>query len=316
MKVSQLITNNILSSNPNTLPGKVKEKVLLSIRNFLYENKDILVNYSLNGKTILLPVWHDLPTNRKIFPLYSENLGRIAAKLAGKYKNLCAIDIGANIGDSVFIIKSFADIPILCIEGNEYFFSILKKNIQYWSDVCTEQTFVGDRIESKGSYSYSKGSGRIIETENSSENIRFESLHKIITKYPQFEKCKLIKIDTDGFDCRIIRSSLDYLEKSKPVLFFEYDPYLLRELNDDGLSTFDLLLKRGYNLALFYDNNSDYLLCAELNQKNLLEDIHNYYSGRNTERYCDICIFHSDDNDTAFNLRKEELKFFAVKRNF
>ena len=67
---------------------------------------------------------------------------------------------------------------------------------------------------------------------------------------------------------------------------------------------------------MFYDNFGDYLLNIELTQKKMIEDIHNYYSGRNTERYCDICAFHKEDKDIAIKIREEELKFFASSRKF
>ncbi len=316
MKIHQIIMNGILNSDLNTLPGKFKGKLLLTIRDRLYKNKDILIEYNLDGRKILLPVWHDLPTNIKIFPLYSKNIGRIAAYLKQKYNNMKVIDIGANVGDSVFIIKAQAYVPILCIEGNDYFYSILKRNTEQWDDVFIENAFIGDISESKGSYIYSKGSGRIIEAESSSGSIRFESLETIAHKNPQFEYAKLIKIDTDGFDCRIIRNSLNYFERSKPVLFFEYDPYLLHQLNDDGLSVFDSLLDIGYKTAIFYDNNGDYLLTSSLAQKSIIEDIHYYYSGRNIEHYTDICVFHKEDNDAADEIRETEIKFYAKNRNY
>ncbi len=316
MNLSQIIINIILNSNKYTLPGKIKEKIFLKIRDSLYAGKETVINYDLYGKKIILPVWHDLPLNRKVFPLYSDNIARIAFYLAEKYNDLKVIDIGANVGDSVFIIKSKADIPILCIEGNDYFYSILEKNVSEWNDVFILKAFIGDKTESKASYSFSKGSGRITESEDSKENIRFENLSVIIKEKPFFENSKLIKIDTDGFDCRIIRNSINYFKISKPVVFFEYDPFLLQQLNDDGLSVYDSLLGAGYDVAMFYDNNGDYLLTSSLTQKNIIEDIHYYYSGRNVEHYCDICAFHKEDSDIANKIREEELKFFAKKRNY
>lgn len=316
MNLSQFIINRILNSNRDTLHGKIKEKLFLKIRDSLYEGKETVINYDLCGNSIILPVGHDLPINRKVFPLYSDNIARIAFYLTGKYIDLKIIDIGANVGDSVFIIKSKADVPILCIEGNDYFYSILEKNVSKWNDVFIVKAFIGDKTESKASYSFSKGSGRITETEDSEENIRFENLSNIVNQNRSFEYAKLIKIDTDGFDCRIIRNSLHYFNKSKPVIFFEYDPFLLQQLNDDGLSVFDSLLEVGYDTAIFYDNNGDYLLTSELTRKNIIEDIHYYYSGRNIEHYCDICVFHKEDSDIANKIREKELKFFAKKRNY
>jgi FkbM family methyltransferase len=40
------------------------------------------------------------------------------------------IDIGANVGDSVAIVREQSDYPILCIEGNETYFQILEENLR------------------------------------------------------------------------------------------------------------------------------------------------------------------------------------------
>jgi len=316
MNFSQLIMNGILNSNSNNIFGKIKEKLLLNVRDRFMQNNHSLIKYKLDGKIINLPFSHNLPINRKVLPLYSENIGRIADYLSEKFDNLRVIDIGANVGDTVFIIKSKVDAPILCIEGDEFYYTILMQNISQWQNVIAEKVFIGDKSKSRGSYSSSLGSGRIIENTRSEDNIKFEALPNVVSKYPEFENAKLLKIDTDGFDGRILKSSIDYLKKIKPVIFFEYDPYLLQQLDDDGLSIFNTLSEIGYETAIFYDNSGDYLLTSELNQKNIIEDIHYYYSGRNIERYCDVCAFHSEDKQLALKVRDEELKYFSVKRKF
>ncbi len=60
-------------------------------------------------------------------------------------------------------------------------------------------------------------------------NVIFKKLESIVMEYPQFIHTKMVKIDTDGYDLIILRGGLKYLETSKPVLFFEYDPYFLQQ---------------------------------------------------------------------------------------
>ncbi len=316
MSFSQLIMNEILNSNSNNIFGKIKEKILLNMRDRFMKNNHSLIKVELAGRIIQLPFSHNLQINKKFLPLYGENIGRIADYLHEEFKDLKVIDIGANVGDTVYIVKEKVDVPILCIEGDNFYFKILTENISQWENVIAEKVFIGDKAQSTGSYSSSMGSGRIIENKNSESNIKFEDLPAIIARYPEFKYSKFLKIDTDGFDGRIIKSSIDYLKNAKPIIFFEYDPYLLHQLNDDGLSIFKTLLEIDYDTAIFYDNSGDYLLTSGLNQNNIIEDIHNYYSGRNIERYCDVCVFHRDDKDLALKIRDKELKYFSVKRKF
>jgi FkbM family methyltransferase len=223
------------------------------------------------------------------------------------------IDIGANIGDTVLMVKSKSDIPILCIEGENKFISYLHKNISKYKNVFVEESFVGDKKSIKGNYILSGGSGRIIEDDKQTE-INFKSLEEILTKYPEFKTCKLLKIDTDGFDCRIIKNEIAFIASVKPVIFFEYDPFFYNKEN--SINVFDLLSEAGYSRAVFYENTGDYLLTTQLRDKELLADLHYYFSGRNMNRYCDIAVFPVEDDNLADKLRDIEIHYFSQIRNY
>ena len=307
-KFAQFILNSITRAKPVSNFSKIKFKVLEKLKN--KSGITDIVTYKLNGIEISIPFDHDLPLNKTLIPVYSENICRVALCLREKYHDLKVIDIGANIGDTAVMIKSKTDVPVLCIEGDEKYFSLLENNISLLKDVFVEKCFVGEPGKHKSEYVHYKGSGKIIEKENADGNIHFEKLDSIIERNPLFRDTKFIKIDTDGFDCRIIRSEIDLLNRFKPVLFFEYDPYFLKNIKDDGLSVFDDLYKIGYRKMIVYENTGEYLLSTELNQKQIIEDIHHFYSGRDGGRYCDICVFHSNDSELADSIRGEEIKFF------
>ncbi len=133
-------------------------------------------------------------------------------------------------------------------------------------------------------------------------------------EYPQFIHTKMIKIDTDGYDLIILRGALKYLETSKPVLFFEYDPYFLQQQDDNGLSIFPILQKIGYQDIIIYDNIGALLLSCNVSDNKILEEIHAYYSGRGGKMYCDLCVFHKEDKDVFEFSRIEELNYFRRLR--
>jgi FkbM family methyltransferase len=313
--IAQFIFNRYLNSRPESFLGKVYKKIFYITRNALIRFIDPAIKYKFAGTDISLPFSHNLPVHKKVFPSYDENIGRLASLIKEKYNDLKMIDIGANVGDTAVMIKSKADIPILCIEGEEKFISLLHTNTKNFQNILIEESFVGDEKFIKGNYTYSKGSGRIVESESQS-GIYLKTLQQILSNHPEFLKSKLLKIDTDGFDCRIIKNEIGLLTEMKPVIFFEYDPYLHNKAKEDGLSVFDLLLKAGYNKGVFYINTGDYLLTTELNNKNLLADLHYYFSGRRTELYCDIAVFHNEDNDLANKLREKEIQYFSHIRNY
>jgi FkbM family methyltransferase len=313
--LAQFIIDSYLNSKPETLGGKVKEKIFSLIRKNIIRYADPEVRFNLAGKNITIPFSHDLPFCKKKFPVYADNIGRLAVLLKKKYETLRMIDIGANVGDTAVLVKNKVDIPILCIEGEKKYYSLLQRNLEGFKDVYVEKSFIGDKNFIKGNYIYSKGSGRFAEQEGVS-GIFFLTLENTILKYSQFKKSKLLKIDTDGFDCRIIRSEINLLAQMKPVVFFEYDPFLLSELNDDGLSVFNSLLEAGYNKIIFYTNTGEYLLSTQLKNRGIIKDLHYFYSGRSMDSYSDIVVFHNEDDDLAQDLINAEHKYFALYRNF
>ena len=309
--IAQFIFNRYLNSKPQSFIGKANQKIFLEIRNKLTSFIDPDIKYNVAGVKIHLPFSHDLPINKKIFPSYDENIGRVASLVKEKYSDLKMIDLGANVGDTAVMVKSAVDVPILCIEGEEKFVSLLRENTKNFQNVFVEKSFVGDEDFVRGNYVYSKGSGRIVERGNQS-GVYFKTLEQIVSVYPGFKKSKLLKIDTDGFDCRIIKKEINLLSKMKPVIFFEYDPYL----NKDDINVFDSLKDAGYTKVVIYENTGDYLLSTELSNKDLIEDIHYYFSGRKTERYCDIVVFHSEDGVLADKLKEKEIQYFSDIRNY
>ena len=57
--------------------------------------------------------------------------------------------MGTNFGDSVAIAKSVADIPVLCVEGDELTFSLLEQNVRQSEGFSIHKLFLGERSESR-----------------------------------------------------------------------------------------------------------------------------------------------------------------------
>ena len=314
--LAQFLIDRIIEKRNEGLSGKISNKLFLTLRKmYLWFNSSALITYNLERINISLPLRHDLPIVRKYFPFYDSNIGRIAKFLTKKYSGFQALDIGANVGDTAIIIKSQVDIPILCIEADDLYFKLLKKNTMGLKDLDYEQCFVGESgLRNYQLVSY-KGSARLTQPAGNQNNLAFKSLTEITKKHSQFNNVKFLKIDTDGFDCKIIRSNIDYLKLNKPVIFFEYDPYFLELMGDDGLSVFNSLKEMGYEKLLIYDNTSVFKMLVNIQDVNTLEELHRYYTGRKSEMYMDICVFHRDDSELADTIRESEVNFFVNLKN-
>jgi FkbM family methyltransferase len=297
--------------------NRVMLKVLGKCRNALINTADPLVQYEIQGKEIVLPLSHELPFFVRAYPHYSVNIARIAAHAVKKYPDLTVIDIGANIGDTLAMLRGTVECPVLCIEGDERFFDILRTNATLFGEgVYLEKAFVGSSTEGTATRVESgRGTTRLTSDHAHQSTVRLQKLSDILQSRPLFTQPKFVKVDTDGFDIQILKGEIEFLEYAKPVLFFEYDPYFFEMHGDDGLSFFNELRGAGYSGAIFYENNGDYLLTAELANRSLLEDIHNFYSGRGGQRYCDVCTFHEEDSDLCRAVRLAEIEFFDRHRD-
>jgi len=296
---------------------RASRKLLLHLRQLaIGVGFDPMVRYNLAGLELRLPLSHNLPLYRRSFPLYSSNVGRIAAAVAAKYRDIHVIDIGANIGDTVAIVRAQVNCPILCVEGDASVFEILRRNIARIPAVSLEYSFVGVASElTDVTLERHSGTARLVEgSQRSTEIVNIRRLCEILRDHPSFAQCKLLKIDTDGLDGAIIRSERDFLTKVCPVLFFEYDPDAYAPFERHWTDTFHTLEASGYQRLMLYENTGDYITTIDITARDVMEDFHHFYLGRASARYCDICAFHRSDSDLAESFRKSELKFFFSVR--
>ena len=314
-QTAQFIYDIKLKQSTRNLYERLKNQIISKLFN-KFKKSNPLVETFVGQYKLQLPFSHELPFILKSFPYYSTNLARIAKLVQGKYANLKFIDIGANIGDSVALLRTEATFTILCIEGDEYFFSILETNAARFRDVHLAKNYVGESTTEVNAVSVELGgTAHLGHNETGGLPIYIKKLSAILDDKPLFRQAKMLKIDTDGFDNKILRGSVDFLKIAKPVIFFEYDPFFLSQQNDDGLSIFGTLAKVGYQKLLVYDNNGELLLSVDVDNSVTLEDITHYYTGRKGVRYCDICAFHKEDSDLFELIRKSEIHFFEQSRD-
>lgn len=315
--IAQLLLSGTLAVPEDGPLGKLVGRGLNLLRRTLARRWDPLVIYELEGRKILLPLSHNLPATRKQTPEYGRNLGRIAAAICAKYPDAAAIDIGANVGDSVAIIRAHCAMPILCIEADARFMRILERNLaSLGHGVELFEGFVAtERSRLCGALTSGEGTARLVPR-SGDVCVEAGSLAEVLERFPRFSRAKLLKIDTDGYDLAILRGAAPLLEAASPVLFFEYDPHFLELAGENGVRALARLRESGYSSALIYDNLGDLLLATDLANTGLLGDLNAYYSGRRAQRYMDLCVFSRNDADLYQSLYRAERDYFSRTRAF
>ena len=214
----------------------------------------------IDNKKIILPPGHLLSLYESVYPKYDRFLPTVVSKIK---ENEVIIDVGANIGDTVFRLLNFNTRPYYyCIEADDLFFEYLQKNIKsldinIQNKIILIKTLVGDQL--KGNLSETTtGTKSLIESDL---GIKSKKLDDIIVEN-KIKNIKLIKVDVDGFDYNILFSAINELKNNKPDIFFEYMPIdelskknylrLIEKLNEIGYSNWTML--NNYGLIIFENN--------------------------------------------------------------
>jgi hypothetical protein len=122
----------------------------------------------------------------------------------------------------------------------------------------------------------------------------------------------LVKIDTDGFDGRIISASLPWIACAMPVLFWEFELSGDAENSGPGSRIFTMLAQIGYERFTFYSNTGDYVLTLRSCQTQELQDV-SWYFGQRPNRdqvpphFTDVCAFPAKDADIQESVRERLL---------
>lgn len=273
-------------------------------------NKDVLVNV---GKfQVLMPGYNVQAVNYRIYPDLNAQFGRLARSIADKYPGMTVVDVGANVGDTIAVIKSVVDIPVIGVEGDEVTYSYLEKNSQQFRNVSIIKTFLGEKSQDVNvSFEKSGWNATIIPDERGGTQVKFKTLDEVISSGGfDSRQIKLLKVDVEGFDTIVLRGAGTIVSKHKPVLFFEYNRQNMIAIKEEGLSTVLSFGDFGYNMIAFFYHKGTLILATSVKNKEVVTYMHEYASSKkNLIGYYDICIFHEEDDDIAEQFLITEKQF-------
>ena len=252
----------------------------------------------VQGVRMVLPWSHRLPDYAGKGSIYGQNLVELARLLA-ETSPLTVLDVGANVGDSTLQILDAADGKVLCVEADKYYLDFLHRNVDADPRVTVVESLLAvDDAAEKTTAVRSGGTTRFVEA--SGEEV--DAMPSITPKrlresQPDFADLRLVKSDTDGYDCTLIPVIAEAWAESRPVLFFEYDPYLTRIAGYDPLEIWPTLAAMGYHRAAVWHN--DGAPVAQMTGEQIaarageLDDFNHKRPG--SRSYWDIAIVHDDD---------------------
>jgi FkbM family methyltransferase len=291
-------------------PGhETRRRMLSAVRKAWLKRADPTIEYPVSGTSILLPFSHQLPLYQAVHPDYSLNLGRIARLVGERRADATIVDIGANVGDSVAVIRAATRAPILCVEGDEKFLPYLEINAGRSPDVEIAATYVRTTNGEEQFAVVREGGTARLEpcAPDGRPTVEVTPLADILAAHPRFASPALIKIDTDGQDTGILLDSAEILAARTPTLFFEFDVAMTYAASRcDAMTIFPALAAAGYRRALFFTNFGSFVNGLDVDQWDEIATLVEHAAPGNAVSYFDVCAFGPDDGELATEVEAAE----------
>ncbi len=312
-RLSQFIFRQFLNNYPATGLRKIYTSACFYLRNAIvkYMN-DPLIDFDLSGVPVKMNLSYNLPILLKDRPYYNAALPRLSGFLRRHTGHLTFIDVGANIGDTAALISRVVpDGKYLCVEASDFYFNALKQNVDKVAGITPVQALC-DEGEGMASVSLDVIGDSAVVKSAAGGGIRTVTIDQLTAEYTQFAHPNVLKIDTDGYDFRILRGSKKVLLDAKPVLFFEFSPYHLIDAGEQPISIFPFLQANGYRHMLLYDKFGYLFIEAESIETTMLDRLIGYTMRRRGE-YFDILVFHETMTPMFNEFMALEKKVFTAK---
>jgi FkbM family methyltransferase len=267
---------------------------------------NVIVKAYVRNRSIFLPWTHNLPSIVAEYPSYESEIPKLATHIHTADGRLCMIDVGANVGDTILSLPPLKNAKFLCIEASRHFFDVLQLNLGDHSNVTLECCLLTDLAARRGALVENHGTGHVEATfsaEGEPEQLN-TTLDGLICHHPEFAEVNFLKVDTDGYDLRVLLGAQNLLKTARPCIHVEFSPRHWRNFGGcDVAEGIQLLCELGYENLLVYDNVG-YPICCD--------------SAVNPSRVSELLAYADEKpgfylNIVAFNRSRRDFLEFASK---
>jgi FkbM family methyltransferase len=314
--MSHLYRRVHLIKQPRTILGIAYKQLCQYLYAAITKFGDPIVLIKVGKQDLYMYASHDLPILKSKYRYYDTALPRICKFLQQKEGQINVIDVGANIGDTISLINDEIKANFLCVEGYDKYFKLLLTNTQNFHDVICEKVLVSDR-EELANVNWVQDCGNAYlsnDVDNNRDNSsNITTIDRLIKKHSAFDRTNLLKIDTEGYDYKVIRGAKQLLEKSKPALYFEILPKQLVSFGENLVSIFEYLSNLGYSQVLFYDYFGYPLVLLNTREKSQLQQLMNYGLAK-PFFFFDALLFHKDRLEDLQKFYQQEMNVFPLPK--
>lgn len=259
---------------------------------------------NVHGRALRMPLSHALPSYWRKFPLYDRLPARLADFLRNRHGRLVAVDVGANIGDTVAALFGGASDRILAIEPNPRFLQYLKLN---WGSVANIDILncLCSSTCSSGRYEVHEQTGTAsLESAEAGIPLQARRLDDIMADHPEYGELNLLKIDTDGHDFEVLEGARASIRNAKPAVYFECDSFGCPDYVERCLETLAFFAEDGYAHFLLYDNFGRLMGRYDIGDSEQIKKLL-FYQMASQNYYYDILVMRNEDLNSFYRSEKE-----------
>lgn len=255
---------------------------------------------TIGGHPVRFPAQSRIPQSYEFYPNYGRELTSLAQLVSAKYPDAVMVDVGANVGDTIALIRQCTNAKIYAFEGDSTSLGFLRVNTASLGNVEIVDRFLDETGHIATTHIEKSGWNNTLRPTSDGASIEFTTLDRFFADHPHAPRLKLVKIDCEGFDARILRGARALFTASRPAILFEYHARCLRELQEDGPSIFASLASLGYEDVILFDHAGELLLSSSAGNAPLWRQLDRYTANDRTPiLYFDAVCFHRDDGDLA-----------------
>lgn len=248
----------------------------------------------VQGVSLSMPWSHRLPDYAAINAQYGQNLVQLAALLA-EHDELTVLDVGANIGDSAVQILHAADGRVLCVEADPFYLRYLHLNADPDPRITVVEALLAPGDSQTAASAVRAGGTTRFAEGAAADAMPVVAVTSLSERHPEFDRLRLVKSDTDGYDTTLIQAIAETWSDASPVLFFEYDHQLTRLAGHDPVIVWDRLAELGYTVVAVWDNDGRPLGRTSVDRVEEQASILDAPLHERRYHYWDVAVVHGSD---------------------
>lgn len=230
----------------------------------------------IHGRSVTLNTGYAYPAFARRWPTYNDPLVELvhqARTVADRA--IVVIDVGAAIGDTVLLLMERCPGDVCryhCFEGDPEFIEYLALNLGKDEEVRLHFGMLSDKegeeaalVRTHSGTASAQGATRQ-PTTTLDALLRDESVVDVL------------KVDTDGFDGKVLAGAVGVLDRHRPATIFEWHPLLYRATGQDWRVPFEVLHAHGYSSFIWFTKEGE------------LSHLDHTYQPRSVEMLAELCL--------------------------